>query len=56
MKRNLFSALTIRQRLPLLICSLLLVSLLIFGAISYIGVRETVLKTGKERPSLSGVF
>jgi PAS domain S-box-containing protein len=49
MKRNLFSALTIRRRLPLLICSLLLVSLLIFGAISYIGVRETVLKTGKER-------
>jgi PAS domain S-box-containing protein len=49
MKRNLFPSLTIRQRLPLLICSLLLVSLLIFGAICYIGVREAALKTGKER-------
>jgi len=48
MKRKL-SRLTIRQRLTLLICSLLLVSLLIFGATSYIGVRKAALKIGKER-------
>lgn len=49
MIRNLFSRLTIRQRLSLLICSLLLSVILVFGVISYLGVRKASLKVGRER-------
>jgi hypothetical protein len=44
-----FSRLSIRQRLPLLICSLLLTVILFFGIISYLGVRKAALKAGQER-------
>ncbi|HWI93107.1 MAG TPA: PAS domain S-box protein [Flavisolibacter sp.] len=44
-----FSRLSIRQRLPLLICSLLLTVILSFGIISYLGVRKAALKVGQER-------
>jgi PAS domain S-box-containing protein len=49
MRRNPFSRLTIRQRLPLLISLLLLSISLIFGFISYLGVRKAALKVGEER-------
>ena len=49
MKRLIHSSLSIRQRLPLLICVLLLSVILIFGLISYIGVRKADLKVGEER-------
>src|SRR6185369_9163454 len=49
MKRLTYSRLTIRQRLPLLICSLLLSVILIFGIISYLGVRNAALKVGEDR-------
>ena len=50
MKKHLpFRGLSIQQRLPLLICLLLLAIILIFSYISYIGVKNTALKTGKER-------
>jgi PAS domain S-box-containing protein len=41
--------LSIRQRLPLLICILLLSIILVFGCISYLGVRKASLKIGEER-------
>jgi PAS domain S-box-containing protein len=49
MKRLINSHLSIRQRLPLLICVLLLSVILIFGLISYVGVRKADLKVGEER-------
>jgi PAS domain S-box-containing protein len=49
MKKNQFSELSIRKRLPLLICTLLLGVILIFGVISYLGVRKASLKVGQER-------
>src|SRR5438045_3292357 len=47
--KPLFSRLSIRQRLPLLICVLLLSVILVFGLISYIGVKKAALKTGQDR-------
>ena len=49
MKRLLFPPLSIRQRLPLLICSLLLTVILVFGVLSYFGVRQAALKAGQDR-------
>jgi uncharacterized protein (DUF3084 family) len=49
MKRILFPWLSIRHRLPLLICSLLLSVILVFGVISYLGVRKAALKAGQHR-------
>ena len=49
MKRILFSRLSIRQRLPLLICSLLLTVILVFGVTSYLGVRNAAFKVGQGR-------
>lgn len=43
--------LSLRQRLPLLICVLLLGTVVIFSWITYIGVKNAALKTGKERLS-----
>src|SRR5260221_7695050 len=44
-----FSQLSIQQRLPLLICVLLLSVIIIFGGVSYLGVRKAALKSGRER-------
>jgi signal transduction histidine kinase len=44
-----FRNLSLRQQLPLLICLLLLTLILLFGAISYIGIRKATLGIGKER-------
>jgi signal transduction histidine kinase len=44
-----FRNLSLRQQLPLLICLLLLTLILLFGAISYIGIRQATLGIGKER-------
>ncbi|HEV8287157.1 MAG TPA: PAS domain S-box protein [Chitinophagaceae bacterium] len=44
-----FSRLSIRQRLPLLICLLLVIIILIYGFTSYIGVKKAALKTGYDR-------
>jgi len=44
-----FRNLSLRQQLPLLICLLLLTLILLFGAISYIGIRRATLDIGKER-------
>lgn len=41
--------LSIRQQLPLLICLLLLVLILLFGTISYLGVRRASLAIGEQR-------
>jgi len=49
MKRIFLSPLRIRQRLPLVICSLLLTAITIFGVISYLGVRKATLKAGQTR-------
>src|ERR1700694_2223028 len=49
MKQIPFFRLTIRQRLPLLICTLLLSVILIFGVISYLGIRTASLRAGEER-------
>lgn len=49
MKRILFSRLSLRQRLPLLISLLLLCISLVFGFISYLGVKKAALKVGEER-------
>src|SRR5688500_12028222 len=50
-KSRLFSFrhLSIRQRLPLLMCVLLLSIILVFGCISYLGVRKASLKIGEDR-------
>ena len=44
-----FRNLSLRQQLPLLICLLLLTLILLFSAISYIGIRKATLSIGKER-------
>ena len=49
MKRNLPLSLSTRQRLSLFVCALLLSVILIFGLISYIGIRKAALKVGKDR-------
>ena len=49
MKRLIYSRLSIRQRLPFLICLLLLSVILVFGFISYLGVRKAALKVGEDR-------
>jgi PAS domain S-box-containing protein len=41
--------LSIRQRLPLLICLLLLSTILVFGYISYLGIKKASLKIGEDR-------
>ena len=41
--------LSIRKQLPLLICLLLLVVILLFGAISYVSIRKATLTIGQER-------
>lgn len=48
-RRLSFRGLSIQQRLPLLICVLLLCIIVTFGAISYFGVKDATLETGKER-------
>src|ERR1044072_2490798 len=55
------TSLKIQQRLPLLICILLLTVIVAFGWISYIGIKDTALKLGSERlttltQQLSGMF
>src|SRR6266487_2243354 len=47
--KPMLSRLSIRQRLPLLICILLLTIILIFGFTSYIGVKKAALKVGHDR-------
>lgn len=44
-----FRNLSIRQQLPLLICLLLLILILSFGAFSYLGVRKATMAIGQER-------
>lgn len=44
-----FRNLSIRQQLPLLICLLLLSLILLFGGISYYGVRSATMRIGQER-------
>jgi len=44
-----FRNLSIRQQLPLLICLLLLSLILLFGAVSYFGIRSATLGIGQER-------
>lgn len=41
--------LSIRQRLPLLICGLLLSVILVFGWVSYVGIKKAELNSGKDR-------
>src|SRR5258706_15432100 len=48
-RRFPFRGLSIQQRLPLLICVLLLSVVVTFSLISYIGVKNASLKSGKER-------
>jgi signal transduction histidine kinase len=48
-RRLSFQGLSIQQRLPLLICVLLLCIMVTFSCISYISVKNAALKTGKER-------
>jgi signal transduction histidine kinase len=48
-RRFSFRGLSIQQRLPLLICVLLLSIIVTFSYISYVGVKDSALKTGKER-------
>ena len=49
MKNYLFLKISIRKRLPLLMCGLLLVSTVTFGWMSYVGVKNAALKVGQER-------
>jgi signal transduction histidine kinase len=48
-KRMLFQGFSIQQRLPLLICILLLSVVTTFGIISYISVQQAAEKSGRER-------
>lgn len=48
-RRSSFKGLSIQQRLPLLICVLLLILLITFSWISYISVKSAALKAGRER-------
>jgi signal transduction histidine kinase len=49
MRRFSFRGLSIQQRLPLLICVLLLSLIVVFSLVSYVGVKKAALSTGKER-------
>lgn len=49
MKTYPFSKVSIRRRLPLLIFGLLLIGTIIFGLISYVGVKRSALKVGQDR-------
>src|SRR2546423_5374182 len=49
MKSWNMSNLSIRQRLPLFICILLLSIILVFGWISYVGVKRAALQIGQDR-------
>src|SRR5258708_26224957 len=44
-----FPTLSIRQQLPLLICLLLVVLIILFGSISYLGVRRASIAVGEQR-------
>lgn len=48
-RRLLFSRLSIEQRLPLLICILLLAVIITFGSTAYLGIKNAELSAGKER-------
>ncbi len=48
-RRIRFQGLSIQQRLPLLICVLLLSVLLAFSFIAYVGLRNSAVSTGKQR-------
>jgi signal transduction histidine kinase len=48
-RRSSFRGLSIQQRLPLLICMLLLSIMITFSLVSYIAVKNAAIKTGKER-------
>ena len=48
-KARTLSGFSIQQRLPLLICILLLGVMITFGLISYFSVRKSALETGRER-------
>lgn len=49
LRRSSFRGLSIQQRLPLLICVLLLSLMIVFSSISYINVKKAALKAGRER-------
>lgn len=49
MKRYTFLRVSIRKRLPLLIGTLLLTGTMLFGWISYVGVKKAALKVGQDR-------
>jgi len=49
MKTRLLYYLSIRQKLPLFICGLILAIVLNFGILSYLGVRKAALKTADQR-------
>jgi signal transduction histidine kinase len=56
-----FSHVSIKQKLPLFICVLLLFTVVIFGYTAYFGMKESALATGRERlktltTQLSGMF
>lgn len=56
-----FSHVSIKQKLPLFICALLLFTVVIFGYTAYFGMKESALATGRERlktlsTQLSGMF
>jgi len=50
--RLLFGKLSIRQRLPLLICGLLLFTIAVYGFLNYYSLRKAALSVGKVRISL----
>ncbi len=49
MKTYPLSRISISKRLPILICTLLIIGTVIFGLISYVGVKRASLKIGQER-------
>jgi signal transduction histidine kinase len=54
MRRLSFKGFSIQQRLPLLICVLLLSIMITFGAISYLNVKKSSLKSGYESLHFKG--
>lgn len=61
MKFTPFFKLSISKKIPLLICTLLLFCIFVFGWISYVGVKKAAMKVGEERlialtEQLSGMF
>lgn len=48
-RQFLFHSLTIEQRLPLFICVLLTLIVLVFSCLSYLGVKNAAMASGKER-------